>query len=444
MLWEVTQETAFEEEGERNRGALSFSGYHVTPESEVHLLDSYEANHLKARRDVTDVKDAGSCVFPNTGEVDFIMPLTPISIGTSFLHSKEDPGKSRTSLKPFHAGIGDEIGPDLTPGASKIYTTKEPDKQYCDTSKKTSDQGPSVLSCDVPNDKTEAGDVSPEFQRLILPTGERLMFCEEKHIAYVTLDLDDILSFKNYPEERSKQSCEKNSKMPRKTLRTLSENKTRSNKHKDKTSNNQQLGGQTKKRENVRPECHCEESGGLEDSAVTMIETIVITEKVTPKSQGKKKKKQGAAKLENEPLLKVENGTKPKPTRPKNETAATQPSKVRERVATCEGKEPNENDKAAEGKTKSCTETSPSLPGALDDDIIKRRRIAGDKPGSVSVRTRPQLPAIFQQKKREDEVKQKSQMHKEGNGNVSSFRCSKWFNPYIQYVSCLYVTFNIM
>ncbi|KAF5900809.1 alpha-protein kinase 2-like, partial [Clarias magur] len=406
VLWEVTEETAFEEEGERNHGALSFSGYHVTSESEGHLLDSYEADHLKARRDVTHVKDGGSCVFPNTREVDFIMPLTAISIGTSFLHSKEDPGESRTSLKPFHAGIDDKIRPDVTPGNSESYTTKEPDKQYCDTSEKTSDQGPSVLSFDVPRDKTEAGDVSLEFQRLILPTGERLMICEEKHIAYVTLDLDDILSFKNYPEERSKQSCEKNSKMPRKTSKTSSENKTRSNKHKGKTSNNQQLGGQTKIRENVRPGCHCEEPGGAEESAVTMIETIVITEKVTPKSQGKKKKKQGVPKLENEPLLEVENGTKPKPTKPKNEAATTQPSKVWERVATCEGKESSENDKAAEGKTKACTETSPSLPGALDDDIIKRRRISGDKPGSISVRTRPQLPAIFQQKKKEEEVKQ--------------------------------------
>ncbi|KAK3555534.1 hypothetical protein QTP86_021803 [Hemibagrus guttatus] len=416
-LWEVTEDTAFEEEGEKDHGALSFSCYPFTPESEVHLLNSYEAEHLTSSRGVdrsnaTHVKDNGSCTSSSTGEVDFIMPLNPITIGTSFLHLKEDPDESRTSLKPSLAGISEEVRPDLTPSASGKSASEPSGSQFCDITKQTGDRDSSSSPCEDLKCRTEAGDVSSELQRLILPTGERLMICEEKHIAYVTLDLDNLLSFKKHPENRSAikqvsgEACERDSKMPHKTKKTSSENKTRSNKHKDKMNNDQT----SKKRENVRPE----ESGGAEQSTLTMIETIVITEKLTSKPQGKKKKKHGVLKVENEPLLEVENGRKPKNTKPKTETATKQPSKVREKLAKYEGKESNENDKATEGKTQPSTEpSSMCLPSALNDDIIKRRRISGDKPGAVSIRTRPQLPAIFQQKKKDDAVTQTVQAPKE-------------------------------
>ncbi|XP_060747417.1 alpha-protein kinase 2 isoform X1 [Tachysurus vachellii] len=411
-LWEVTEDAAFEEEGERNHGGLSFSRYPFTPESEVQLLNSYEAEHLTLRRgvnrsDVTHLKDNGSCTFPSKGEVDFIMPLTSITIGTSYLHLKEDPDVSRTSLR-------EEVRPDLTLSTGGKSTVEPSDSQFCDITKQTGDQDSSSSSREDQRYKTEAGDVSSELQSLILHTGERLMICEEKHVAYVSFDVDDILSFKKHPEDRGGikqvrgEACERDNKMPHKTQKKSSENKTRSNKHKDKTNNNQT----SKKRENVRPEAHDEESVGAEESAVTTFETIVITEAVTSRPQGKKKKKHEAAKVENEPLVEVENGTKPKNTKSKNETATTQPSKVREKLANYEGKE--EKDKATEGKTKASTETSSVvLPGAPDDDIIKRRRISGDKPAAVSIRTRPQLPAIFQQKEKEDVVTQTIQTPKE-------------------------------
>ncbi|KAG7320719.1 hypothetical protein KOW79_015134 [Hemibagrus wyckioides] len=414
-LWEVTEDTAFEEEGEKYHGALSFSCYPFTPELEVHLLNSNEAEHLTNRRGVerrnaTHAKDNSSCTFSRTGEVDFIMPLTPISIGTSFLHLKEDPDESRTSLKLSLAGISEEVRPDLTPSASGKSTS-----QFCDITTQTGDQDSSSSSCEDLEYKTEAGDVSSELQRLILDTGERLMICEEQHIAYVTLDLDDILSFRKHPENRSAikqvsgEAHKRDSKMPHKTKKTSSENKTRSNKHKDITSSNQT----SKKRENLRPEPHAEGSGGAEQSTVTMIETIIMTEKVTSKPQGKKKKKHGVPKIENEPLLEVENGTKPKNAKPKTETATKQVSKVREKLAKYEGKESNENDEATEGKSQPSSEPSSGcLSGALDDDI-KRRRISGDKPGAVSIRTRPQLPAIFQQKKKDDALTQTIQAPKE-------------------------------
>lgn len=388
---------------------MSFSGFSSAPESEVGLLHSYEAEHL------TGGTDRGSCLFPDTGEAGFMMPLTPITIGTSFVHLKEEPQESRTSLKPSLAEIGDEIGPDLTARSTS---------ESSDIWKKTGHQGSPSSSCEDLKFNTGAGDVSSELLRLVLPTGERFMICEEKHIAHLTLDVDDILSFKKRPEEKSaikhvsfeeKQSCERDGNMPHKTQKTSCENKTRSHKQKDKTSNNHQLGCPTKKRENIRAEAHADECGGAEESTVTMIKTIMITEKVTSRSQGKKKKKHGVPKVENEPLLKVENETKPKSVKPKKETATTQLSEVREKLAKYESKEAKEDNKAAGGETKPATEApSTCLPGALDDDLIKRRRMSGDKPGSISVRTRPQLPAIFQQKKNEDVVKQKIQTPKEG------------------------------
>ncbi|TSY69828.1 Alpha-protein kinase 2 [Bagarius yarrelli] len=389
-LWEVTEDTAFEEEGERDHGGLSFSCYPIRRESEGYL----HQEHLTDSRGGFSVR-----------ELDTIMPLTPITIGTSFLHLKEDLDEPRTSLNPSIVGISDGIRPDLT----QSFTGKS-------TSKITGDQESYSSPCEDLKYKTAASDVSPELQRLIFPTEERLMICEEKQVAYVMLEFDDILSFKKQTRSAIKQVnsevCERDSKMPRKNLKNSSENKPHLNKHKDKTNKNQQ-----QKRENMRPEDGAVESGGIEDSPATVIETNLITEKSTSKSQGKKKKKHGSAKVENEPLLEVENGTKPKNSKPKNETAIKPLSKLREKLAKYEEKESKANEKtkpSTDAKTKPSTETlNVCLPDAQDDDVIKRRRVSGEKPGPVSIRIRPQLPAIFQQRKKEDVVTQTSETPKE-------------------------------
>ncbi|XP_046724526.1 alpha-protein kinase 2 isoform X1 [Silurus meridionalis] len=403
VLREVRDEAAFEKESEKNHGALSFSCYSI--KSEVHSLESYEAAQFG------DLKGGGSCVLAG---VDFIMPLTPITIGTSFLALKEDPGESRTSIKSSRAGISDEIRLDVTQRTSGKCTSESSDKQVCDLK----DQGSSSSSCEDAKYGTEDSDVSSELQKVILP-GERLMICEEKHVAYVTLDVDDILSFKNLPENESAlkpvscEGCERVGKMPHKT-KTSFENNMRSNKHKDKSGSNQQIGAQTKRRENMRIESNVQESGGGEEGKVTMIETVVITEKVPSRAQGKKKKKHGVRKVENEPRLEADNRAMPKNAKSKTETPTTQTSRVREKLAKYEGKETSGNESVSEEKTKLSAETpSKCLSDAADDDIIKRRRITGDKPGSVSIRTRPQLPAIFQQKKKEDVVQVKVQAPKE-------------------------------
>uniref|UniRef100_A0A3B4D0Z4 non-specific serine/threonine protein kinase n=1 Tax=Pygocentrus nattereri TaxID=42514 RepID=A0A3B4D0Z4_PYGNA len=384
---------------------------------------------------------------------EFIMPFAPVSIGTSFHHPfdlKAGQPSPKTSIKPSLTGNIDEIKGCLpTKIIGKVTSGQElSDDQFCTCSEKSSKQSSSGFgdseessSQETQTEIQNAGDISHELSKLILLTGQRFIVSEEKRVAYVTLDLDDV----NFIKEVS----DVNTEMPHKTPKTSSEGKTRS-KHKEKITG-QQLGTATKKQEKVQPEGHVaneslsSEALSSEPGTVTVIETIVITEKIMPKPQGKKKKKHGMAKPESEPLAEVENGARPKATKATCEGAAAKPApkpgKVKEKPALplistlntlstgspvndsamkCKG---TEAIKANAGIT-SCGQASQStgLPSVLDDDLIKRRRISGEKSEAVPIRARPQLPTIFRQKKEEevgfkraysDVVKQKIQTPKE-------------------------------
>ncbi|KAL7844175.1 hypothetical protein SRHO_G00227140 [Serrasalmus rhombeus] len=494
----------FEEESVRNSSPLKFSSYLSNKDTVVGCacgpcLDTHAPHldrHVPSERECltqakgvetphTEESWSHACFYTQDPETsqgqsrfedpEFIMPFAPVSIGTSFHHPfdlKAGQPSPKTSTKPSLIGNIDEIKGCLpTKIIGKVTSGQElSDDQFCTCSEKSSKQSSSGFgdseessSQETQTEIQNAGDISHELSKLILFTGQRFIVSEEKRVAYVTLDLDDV----NFIKEVSDVSCDqrapsfpkqhnceehphiKDTEMPHKTPKTSSEGKTRS-KHKEKITG-QQLGTATKKQEKVQPEGHVaneslsSEALSSEPGTVTVIETIVITEKIMPKPQGKKKKKHGMAKPESEPLAEVENGARPKATKATCEGAAAKPApkpgKVKEKPALplistlntlstgspvndsamkCKG---TEAIKANTGIT-SCGQESQStgLPSVLDDDLIKRRRISGEKSEAVPIRTRPQLPTIFRQKKEEevgfkraysDVVKQKIQTPKE-------------------------------
>ncbi|KAL7854025.1 hypothetical protein AOLI_G00208690 [Acnodon oligacanthus] len=464
----------FEEESVRNYSPLKFSSYPSDKDPVVGCacdpcLDTH-APHLDRL-----APSEPECLTQAEGP-EFIMPFAPVSIGTSFHHPcdlKEGQPSPKTSTKPSLIGYIDEIKGCLPAKIiGKVTSGQESsDDQFCTCFEKTSKQSSSGFgdseessSQETQTEIQNAGDISHELSKLILLTGQRFIVSEEKRVAYVTLDLDDVNFIKEVcdvscdqrtPSFPKQHNCEehshiKDAEMPHKTPKTSTEGKARS-KHKEKITG-QQLGTAPKKQEKVQPESHVaneslsSETLSSEPGTVTVIETIVITEKITPKPQGKKKKKKhGIAKPESEPLAEVENGARPKATKATCEGAeakpAPKPGKVKEKPtlplistlntlstgspikdSTMKSKG-TEAIKASEGIT-SCGQESQStgLPSVLDDDLIKRRRISGEKSEAVPIRTRPQLPAIFRQKKEEevgfkraysDVVKQKIQTPKE-------------------------------
>ncbi|XP_012695770.2 alpha-protein kinase 2 isoform X1 [Clupea harengus] len=160
--------------------------------------------------------------------------------------------------------------------------------------------------------------------KLLIATGERFAVLEQDRVACLTLDLD----YSSYLPQcvggpKSEKEQIKSANMSHKTLKAALEGKGRF-RHKDRSGGPHLTTHASKKQENVHPES---QSGSMladascEDGVVTVIETIVITEKVSAKAHGKKKKKHHptttTGKTEAVPLAEVENGAKQKTTKDK-------------------------------------------------------------------------------------------------------------------------------
>lgn len=389
-----------EEDGGRNGGILSFSGYLAS--TPTPRLEGHESDHLThGDSDCRQTLPIGWCAFYENSDVDAprierppgdsdsIMLLAPVTLGQSFLHLKEEQHDSRTTLN--------QIGLEYIP-----KTSDRLDTSFISFSARTSDQIGSQVSRENPRTKTHSSDASSETRGPILPAVDRLEISEEKRVACITLDLNDVLGFRKDTNDHRGQ--ESNDEMPHRS--------TKSSKNKDKVS-------QSKKQENEKPEVPEPDSGCSKEGAITLIETIIITEKMAPKSHTKKKKKHGATKpKEAEPLLVVENGARPK-SKPKSDIE-TRPAPVP--VLNADHGDAKHHEQTSSFKPEPAKEVknthnqeamSVCARGRQVDDLVKRRRISAER-GGVQVRARPQLPAIFRQRKEEEVVKQKVQPPKEG------------------------------
>lgn len=515
-VWKVSSDRTshtsqvFQEENVRNFGPLSFSGYpndkdptagyvcstcldahspqlpsksehltHTESEDTACLSTSHIPCHTEGNWSHVgfSIQDPETTQKQQSGAEDpvFIMPFAPISTGTSFhplYDLKEDQLSPYTSLKPSLIGVAGALTVDHTgclraKTGEKVSGEESSDDQFHTCSEKNCElsspstcgdsEGTSSQETKIKTETQKASDIGQELSKLILLTGQRYMVSEEKRVTYVTLDLDDVLSFNKDTSVGGNQGvlcCPKQhsreekllAEMPHNNAKTSTEGKMRT-KHKENMT--QQLGTATKKQEKVEPHAEVEnEPQGSADSTVTVIETIVITEKVMPKSQGKKKKKKhGTPKQESEHSAEVGNGTWSKATKAKSEehvsSSAPKPGKVHEKPALplistintvstisppkASGLKQHEETGAIKdntAKTASCSQESKSAHSMMDDDLVKRRRISEEKNTAVPVRMRPQLPAIFRQKKEEevvfkraysDVVKQKFGTPKEGN-----------------------------
>ncbi|KAK1788514.1 hypothetical protein P4O66_016937 [Electrophorus voltai] len=358
------------------------------------------------------------------------MPLVPVSIGATFLSPplKETHASLQTLLAPTLSGAPEENTAHQSQPARRGEPSGTCREHRCSSSSEESSSQDKEIG-------KEADDISAELSRLILLTGKRFLVSEEKRIAYVTLDLDSTVNFTKGPDNRgaersgNRAPCEvkpcsekaHKAKMPHKTSKMSSEGKTRS-KHRQRKAN-QQLQPQAATQKSTRAE-----PLAARGSAITVIETIAIKEeKMTPECQGKKKKKKHD-KAESAAPVAVESTVRPEAGKPQGGEATPLPPKAgRAREKTTPPLPPTPTvsaavetpaigpDVAVAGRSAAGPEPlSTRTPQAQDDDIIKRRRI--------SVRTRPQLPTIFRQRKENEEgsgrahgdvVRQKIQTPKE-------------------------------
>ncbi|XP_051536777.1 alpha-protein kinase 2 [Myxocyprinus asiaticus] len=388
----------------------------------------------------------------------FAMPFAPLGIGSTFLyHSvlKDDDPKADLDF-PLKGITNDTEISSIEQGQKSVSSDDSSEDHFhtCPDQSLPSSCGdsddPSIKDSRRKTENIDTCDISKEHSKLLLLTRECFMVSENKRVAYVTLDLDEP---RDFTFGQSLQSFSNHANMPHKTSKASLDVKTRS-KHKEK-SGDQQHENQTKIKDNLFSQSQAKsefisEKAGCEDRAVTVIETIVITEKITPKTQVKKKKKHtqhGAAKHENDLPTEVcsrttqesangktenadvklaSNGlNKPAshlPTRmdPANTDSTQNVMPVRPKVevslnivAKMDPAGINTNQKAIHVKLKADTSGSnvakmenkicgadPQSTHLLNDDI-KRRRIANDLSGAIPIKTRPQLPAIFRQARKD-------------------------------------------
>uniref|UniRef100_A0A8C2FY44 non-specific serine/threonine protein kinase n=1 Tax=Cyprinus carpio TaxID=7962 RepID=A0A8C2FY44_CYPCA len=449
----------------------SQSNSHVS--SEVGLAEGNESlGHFNTKDCTVKPREEERNTFPQ-----FIMPFAPLGTGNTFLHhSLLKSPQADLDLPP--KGIINEIHlkSDQKPISSEDSSEDRfhtwPDQSLSSSCGDSDD--PSIKDTRRKAGYTDTCDINKEISKLILLTGQRFMVSVDKSVAYVTLDLEEpnLSQF-------SLLNCEerlKTDNMPHKTSKTSLDCKTHS-KHKEKPAEKQQHRIQTSKKQDLQPPSQAKdefksEGGGCEDRPVTVVETIVITEKIVPKTQGKKKKKyaqHGTPKPENDQLTDLGSRNTQKSVTGKTENldvkvtsngldkpAAHPPNleitnkqsiqkvmSVRPKVhpsgsfaAKMDPDGVNATQKATPIKlrvdaintammeNKTCTSDSLStcLSSMLNDDI-KRRRITDNLSGAVPIRTRPQLPAIFRQARKDGEdttrraysevVKQKTSTPKE-------------------------------
>ncbi|XP_016126709.1 uncharacterized protein [Sinocyclocheilus grahami] len=430
----------------------SQSNSHVS--SEVGLAKGNESfGHFNTEDCTVKPRDEERNTFPQ-----LIVPFAPLDTGNTFLHhSLLKSPQADLDLPP--KGIINEIHLKSDQKSISSDDSSEdrfhtcPD-QFLSSSCGDSDD-PSIKDTRRKAEYSDTSDISKELSKLILLTGQRFMVSEDKSVAYVTLDLEEP-NLSHF----SLSNCEERPKtdnMPHKTSKTSSDGKTRS-KHKEKPAEKQQYRIQTSKKQDLQPPSQAKdefnsEGGGCEDRPVTVIETIVITEKIVPKTQGKKKKKHcqhGMPKPENDQLTDVgsrsaqksvsgktenldvkvtSNGLDKPASHPPTKLDITNKDSIQKVMSVRPKVEPtgsfaakmdpdgvNATQKAtpiklkvdasntAKMENKTCTSDSQStcLSSMLKDDI-KRRRIANSLSGAVPIRTRPQLPAIFRQARKDGE-----------------------------------------
>ncbi|XP_042364973.1 alpha-protein kinase 2 [Plectropomus leopardus] len=379
----------------------------------------------------------GACqVEPRWGSPKFITPLAPLSIGSCLvgqggcrLEGEQTCAKKSLSgntcsqqctLWPTSDGITDKTSLEGHESIHKKENTLNSAERSLPEKQLDLVAARKTITEDI-------HDLSRELSNLVDFPADHFIISEENRVAVITLESNDpFVSRIAKPiaiaaiTELNQKTAEK---MPHKTHKSSSESKARAKK--DKSAGHHHGAQVSKKQENVSPhvsaqqvckqqethplieENHSSKNTPVEDKeAKLVIETGVVTEKASNKPHGKKKKKHTSTatgvKSVAEPLVEVENGAKPK-------TARGRIDMFEAKLGAKAGKPQRDNNQSDEKKSQQ-TQTKVSqgeqpphhadpkdqqaknITSPLKDDIIKRRRLSGDKFGKIVSVLESKLP----------------------------------------------------
>uniref|UniRef100_A0A7N8Y928 non-specific serine/threonine protein kinase n=1 Tax=Mastacembelus armatus TaxID=205130 RepID=A0A7N8Y928_9TELE len=385
----------------------------------------------------------GTCqVEPRCGSPKFVIPLAPLSISSSLVCQTSsslegDQTCAKRSLNDNTELCCDHVQPCVPQPTSDGITDKpslEGDEELIHKKKNTPDSSPeeqckhtdATSECFFTGRKTILEDVyelSRELSNLAVVPADHFIISEKNRVACITLDLNDpFVSRAAKPMSIKVQSVKtelnkKIEKMPHKTHKNISESKTRSKKDKSggHHHHHHHTAQASKKQENVSPPVSAQQQQTCkqQDTLLTgenhtseytpagfeskddklVIETSVEADKAHSKPHGKKKKKHGlnATPGKSSPLVEVENGAKPKSAKGRIDmfeaklgAKAGEAKKSSEQSDVAE-KKPQQLEAKASQEEKPPHHTGHKdhqpndFTNPLKDDVIKRRRLSGQK-----------------------------------------------------------------
>ncbi|MEQ2169113.1 hypothetical protein GOODEAATRI_021519 [Goodea atripinnis] len=262
----------------------------------------------------------------------------------------------------------------------------------------------------------DINDLSRDLARFSIFPGDHLFISEKDAVACITLDVNDpFIPWISEPIFTAAKSEQDQPKMAHKANNNISDSKTRSKKEKSaghhhctqapkkQDSTSQHVSNQQTRKQQ---ECHSatgenhvieNNEAGLEaKEAKLVMETSVGTEKGTGRPHGKKKKKHGhktTVKHEVKASVDLEHGTKPKTPNGKVDMLEAKP----ELKAGKAQLDANQS-VVAETKTQQPGDNVPQRALHVSDhkelttDVIKKRRVSGDKFGKILSVLESKLP----------------------------------------------------
>ncbi|XP_032395736.1 alpha-protein kinase 2 [Etheostoma spectabile] len=422
---------------------LLFLAKHTLTNSQVPGVHTQPGLHTHVLSDTLPDLDGACQVEPEWGGLKFIMPLAPLGIDSSLFCRASclegDQTCSKRSLNDDRNLCSDHVQPCVPWPTSDGITEKtslEVDEDLIhkkgNTTESAGKSSPKAQLDFVPARKTiveEIHDLSGALSNSADVPADHCIISERNRIAFITLDLNDpFVSRAPKPIAKAVQSelnLKTAEKMPHKTHKSTSENKTRSKK--DKTAGHHYGAHVSKKQENLSPhvsaqqvckqqethphigENHTSENTPVrleENEAKLVIETGVATEKAPNKPHGKKKKKHApnatGVKSVVEPLVEVENGAKPNTAKGRIDMfeaklGAGKTHKDSDQSVEKKSQQPEAKAKASRAEQPQHQKDHKdhqlkNFTSPMNDDVIKRRRLSEDKFGKIVSVLEAKLP----------------------------------------------------
>lgn len=394
-------------------------------------VDSQPALHINVSTDTLPDLDGACQVEPQRESPQFITPIAPLSVGPSPVcqTSSSLEGDQTCALRSLSDNSElscDHVQPCVLWPTSGGITDKESlegDEELFYKEKNTIESSLEGQSkhvgdasvCFLTKRKTiseEINDLSRVLSNLAVFPADHLIIAEEKHVAFITLELNDpFLSRAAKPTTADRQSekpelnQETDEKMPHKTR--SKKDKAGGHHHGVQVSKKQESPHVSAQQTCNKQETHSHTgenhtsdntSAGLEDRETKLvIKNEVATEKAPSKPSAKKKKKHGqnATAVRSVPLAEEESGAKPnsakgridmfeaklgaktgKAEKDNNQSDVTKEKSQQPEEKTFHVQQPPDHTDHKDSQPKKCTNPP-------NDDAIKRRRLSGDKFGKI-------------------------------------------------------------